>query len=257
MSARPLALVTGGRRRLGAAIAARLATAGYNLALHGREAGGELDAALAAAIRAGGARAEDLTADLADGAAAEALPGEASARFGRPVALLVNSASAFAWDTPADATMRGLLDHYAANAAAPTLLARAVARQGAPGACVVNILDQRVAQPIADQFSYTMSKVALAEMTPVLARFFAPGLRVNAVAPGLTIPTPDYSPGQLGRLAARMPLRALPRPEEVAEAVLFLARAGAVTGQVIFVDGGAHLERWEADFVRLERDARD
>src|SRR3546814_9160490 len=88
----------------------------------------------------------------------------------------------------------------------------------------------------------------------LLAVAFGNRARVNAVAPGLTLATEDYSGGQIERLAARMPLGALPTPDQVAEAVLYLARAEAVTGQTIFVDGGAHLAPMERDFVHLERD---
>ena len=135
------------------------------------------------------------------------------------------------------------------------LLAQALARalpDGADGA-VVNILDQRVLNPPVDQAAYTASKLALANLTRVLARAFAPRVRVNAVAPGLTIPGDDYADDQVRRLAAAMPLGRLPQPADVADAVAFLAGARAVTGQTLFVDGGASLESWPRDFVHMAR----
>ena len=99
-----------------------------------------------------------------------------------------------------------------------------------------------------------MSKQALAEATRTLARVLAPRVRVNAVAPGLTIPTLDYSPAQLARLTAAMPLERLSQPEDVAAAVVYLAGARASTGQTLFVDGGAGLHDFARDFVHLERD---
>jgi NAD(P)-dependent dehydrogenase (short-subunit alcohol dehydrogenase family) len=88
-----------------------------------------------------------------------------------------------------------------------------------------------------------------------LARALAPKVRVNAVAPGLVIPTPDYSPQQMEALRAAMPLGLLPNPADVADAVAWLADAPAVTGQTLFVDGGAALKSFERDFLFLERDA--
>ena len=114
--------------------------------------------------------------------------------------------------------------------------------------------DQRIATPVPDQLAYSLSKQALWQATATLAVAFGARARVNAVAPGLTLPTDDYSAGQMTRLAARMPLGALPTPDDIADAVAWLARAEAVTGQTIFVDGGAHLAPLGRDFVALERD---
>ena len=253
-----LALVTGGCRRLGAALAARLAGQGYALALHATH-DCVPEPALADAIAASGVAVHILPADLADEAAVEALVPRAIEAFGRAPDLLVNSASRFADDTPETVTLAEVARHQAVNAGAPAILARALARHHDAGAAaspalVVNILDQRIAAPNADQLSYTLSKLALSELTAILARHYAPRLRVCAIAPGLTIPTDDYGEGQLVRLAARMPLHRLPEPDDVAEALLYLVGARAVTGQTIFVDGGAHLCRFERDFVFLERE---
>lgn len=175
------------------------------------------------------------------------------AAFGRAPVLLVNNAARFDYDSPESATQGGLLSHYAVNCAAPVLLAGAVAGRAGPDhrVAIVNILDQRIAAPNADQFSYTLSKLALSEATTILARRFAPYVRVSAVAPGLTLPTPDYDTAHLAGAAERMPLAALPDPADIAEAVLYLARAGAVTGQTLFVDGGAHLCQFSRDFLFL------
>ena len=255
MSPPPLALVTGGTRRLGAAIAARLAAEGFALALHHRDHGAP-DAALAAALEAHATDWAGFPADLADEAQLEALLPAIEARFGRAPSVLVNSASLWSEDDLATADMASYLLHFRVNAAAPTLLATRVAARAsaAAPAVVVNILDQRIAHPHGDQLSYTMSKLALAEATRLLARTLAPHTRVMGVAPGLTLPTEDYAPGQMARLAAAMPLGRLPAPEDVADAVAWAVRARASTGQVLFVDGGASLVSYDRDFVRLERD---
>ncbi|NNC71665.1 MAG: SDR family oxidoreductase [Sphingomonadaceae bacterium] len=245
-----LALVTGGCRRLGAAIARRLAEDGYALALHASQ-NPDVEEALREKLEASGAQWHGFAADLSDGAAAEQLLPRVTGHFGTAPTLLVNSAAQFGDDRLADAAMDFLLEHYAVNCAAPVLLSKAFTAQTGQGA-IVNILDQRIANPHGDQLGYSLSKIALSGLTAILARELAPSIRVNAVAPGLTIPTQDYSDGQLEKVRCAMPLEILPEPAQVADAVAWLASAGAVTGQTIFVDGGAHLEAFDRDFVRLD-----
>ena len=249
---RPLALVTGGCRRLGAAICVALAEAGYDLAVHSSPRSAP-ETGLGDRLTAAGAAWHHLTADLADEAAVEGLLPAVERAAGRIPALLVNNAARFDYDSPESVTQRGLIDHYAVNSAAPVLLARAMAAGASAErrAAIVNILDQRIAAPNADQFSYTLSKLALAEATTILARQFAPHVRVSAVAPGLTLPTPDYDDVRMREAAGQMPLQLLANPAEIAEAVVFLAGARAVTGQTLFVDGGAHLRHYPRDFLFL------
>ncbi|URW76667.1 SDR family oxidoreductase [Sphingomonas donggukensis] len=246
-----LALVTGGCRRVGAHIAARLAKAGYDIALHaGHDPQPEpwLVEALA------GRRWHVFTADLSDAGQVAALPGDVVAHFGAPIDVLVNSASRFAAIDDGGVAMPDVMAHLSVNVAAPVALAQAVAEAaGTEGAAIVNILDQRVANPPRDQVVYTISKQALAEATRTLAIALAPRARVNGVAPGLVMPTGDYAEGQGDRLAALMPLERLASPQEVADAVAWLVGARSVTGQTIFVDGGAHLKSFERDFVHLAR----
>ncbi|MGT2512963.1 SDR family oxidoreductase [Sphingomonas panni] len=247
---RPLALITGSFRRLGGHIAARLAQAGYDVALHASHPG-EPDGEVVAAIAAAGAAHRIFAADLGDGDAVAGLIGAVGADFGRRVDLLVNNASCFRTDDAGYPTPESLAAHFAVNAAAPFVLATELAEQG--GRAVVNILDQRIAHPHRDQLAYTLSKQALAEATRTLALALAPRVRVNGVAPGLTLATEDYSLDQVERLAAMMPLERLPDVDQVADAILFLAHAEASTGQVVFVDGGAGLVSFDRDFVHLAR----
>ncbi|MGV3480038.1 MAG: SDR family oxidoreductase [Sphingobium sp.] len=250
-----LALVTGGCHRLGAAISGRLAESGWALALHSREHP-EPDPALRARLTQWGAIWDGFAADLSDTGQVAGLVDRVTAHFGQPPTLLVNNASMFGLDGPEDMTADTLLAHFTINSAAPVLLARDVAARAQPGApaAIVNILDQRIVHPAGDQASYTLSKLALAGATDMLARALAPQARVCAVAPGLTLPTEDYLPAQMVRLEQEMPLGMLPDPEDVAEAVVYLAGANAVTGQTIFVDGGAHLRSFGRDFLYLGRE---
>lgn len=235
------ALVTGAGRRIGAAIALRLARAGHAVALHANASVREAET-LAAAIEAKGGRAIVLAADLADPAAPARLVSEAASRLG-PLAALVNCASSF----EADAV--GALDpalwdrQMAVNLRAPVFLAEAFAAQAPEGRdpCVVNILDQRVLKPTPLCVSYTLSKAALMTATLTLAQALAPRVRVTAVGPGPTLQSVRQSAADFARQAAATPLGRGPSPEEIADAVLYLLGARSVTGAMIPVDGGQHL----------------
>jgi NAD(P)-dependent dehydrogenase (short-subunit alcohol dehydrogenase family) len=252
--AKPIAVVTGGHRRLGARIAGMLSGAGYALALHGSH-DVALDDELALELGGEDTSWHGFVADFEVEGAATALMREIISHFGRAPDLLVNSAAIFGQDRLEDVSEQALLRHYRVNCMASVLLSQAFAavesRRG-EGRCIVNILDQRLVNPHTDQLSYTLSKQALAGFTRIAARDLAGrGIRVNAVAPGLTIATDDYDELQMARLAGMMPLGHLPQPQQIAEAVLYLARAQAVTGQVIAVDSGAHMQSFERDFLYL------
>lgn len=233
--------MTGGARRIGRAIAERLARAGYAVAIHCRRSGREADD-LKEAIAAGGGRAAVVTADLADAAAVEALM-EAARRAIGPVTLLVNNASEFEADALQSLDLLQWERHFAINLRAPIFLTRDFARQlpdGTEGA-VVNIIDQRVLKLTPQFFSYTLTKAALLTGTRTLAQALAPRVRVNAVGPGPTLASARQGPADFARQSAAVPLGRGATPEEVADAVLYLAQARGVTGQMIAVDGGQHL----------------
>jgi NAD(P)-dependent dehydrogenase (short-subunit alcohol dehydrogenase family) len=249
----PLALVTGGHRRLGARIAGRLAEAGYALAIHGsRDA--VPDAELADAFTRSGTHWSGFIADFTKEGDAERLIPAITAHFGRPPDLLVNSASLFGQDRLETVTTDDLQAHFAVNARAPVLLTRAFAeapRESEGDLAIINILDQRLVHPHADQLSYTLAKMTLAGFTRIAARALAPRVRVNAVGPGLTLATGDYDPEKIERLASDMPLGRLPTADDVSDAVLYLAGARAVTGQTIVVAGGAQMRSFTRDFMHL------
>lgn len=250
---RPIALVTGGWRRIGAAIARRLAEAGHDLVLHAHHAQ-SFEPAFADDLRGLGATVHAVEADLADMAAVEAMIPAAVAAAGRAPSVLVNCASAFHDDTLPTMDAQALDLHFRVNCFAPLILTRAFAAAlGEADGAVVQIIDQRVRNPVPDQLSYTLSKQALHASVRTLARALAPRVRVNAVAPGLTLPTDDYDAGQWQRLIELMPLQRLSTPEDIAEAVLLLTTARAITGETLFVDAGANLEAYPRDFVHLAR----
>lgn len=135
------------------------------------------------------------------------------------------------------------------NALSPILLIGELARRLPDGkmACIVNILDQKIAQPNPDHLSYTASRYAMSGVTDALARGLAPSIRVNAVAPGHTLPSPEQTEVGFARAQSEAPLGFGPSPDDIAEAVVFLMRSRSITGQTIFVDAG---ER----FLARERD---
>ena len=202
---------------------------------------------LAAEIVGGGGRAAVVLADLAEHEAVRGLI-PAAAAFG-PLTLLVNSAAEFEPDEIATLERARFERTLAVNLAAPLFLAQAFAAQAPAGAdaSIVNIVDQRVLKPTPRFFSYTLSKSALHAATATLAQGLAPRLRVNAVAPGPTLPSPRQSDAQFAAQAASLPLKRGPTPEDIAAAVLYLAQARSVTGVTIAVDGGQHLAWRTAD----------
>ncbi|HEV7233375.1 MAG TPA: SDR family oxidoreductase [Sphingorhabdus sp.] len=252
MTRAPLALVTGGKRRLGAEIAARLARAGYALALVSH-LDKEPDAVALDAFGQYGTAWHDFTFDLSDPENAATLIEAVATRFGHVPDLLVNNAAMFGQDGWQEMSAATLDAHFRLNLFAPLLLSKALvnAATNARRPAIVNILDQRITNPHGDQLSYTLSKQALAASVRSMAAAFGSRARVNGVAPGLVIATDDYDAEQEERLAAMMPLGALPTPSGVADAVLYLAQATDVTGQIIFVDGGAHLKSFGRDFLHL------
>ena len=234
------ALITGAGRRIGAAIALALASAGYAVVLHAGRSRADAEK-LAAEIESGGGRARVVLADLADPEAVKALV-PAAAVFG-PLSLLVNSASEFEPDDIAGLERARFERTMAVNLTAPLLLAQGFAAQAPAGgdASIVNIVDQRVFKPTPHFFSYTLSKSALQAATVTLAQALAPRLRVNAVAPGPTLPSPRQSEAQFAAQTAALPLKHGPSPDDIAAAVVYLAQAKSVTGATIAVDGGQHL----------------
>jgi pteridine reductase len=252
MSNAPLAIVTGGKRRLGAEIAARLAKAGYALALVSH-LDKEPEQALLDILKEQQSDWHCFTIDLGDADNAAPLIDMVSAHFGRTPDLLVNNAAMFGQDDWESMNAATLDAHFRLNLFTPLLLAQALVKTAGPEKqpAIVNIIDQRVVNPHRDQTSYTLSKQALGASVRSMAASFGSRARVNSVAPGLVIATDDYDAAQEQRLAAMMPLGALPSPSGVADAVLYLAQASDVTGQIIFVDGGAHLKSFDRDFMHL------
>jgi NAD(P)-dependent dehydrogenase (short-subunit alcohol dehydrogenase family) len=243
MADRGAALITGGARRIGRALVAAAADAGYDIAIHVRHVDDAAEAA-AAEVRARGRRAAILTCDLRQEGATVALVGEAETELG-PVTLLVNCASVFEEDAFADMNRASWDAHLETNLRAPLVLAQVFARRLPPGrdGLIVNLLDQRVLNPSPEFFSYSLSKAALWDATRMLAQALAPRIRVNGIGPGPTLPSIHQDQAAFEAEARATLLQRAVTPGEIADALRYLIDAPSVTGQMIAVDAGQHLAR--------------
>lgn len=246
-ASRPCALITGGVRRVGLAIARAMARANHDLVLTTRTPDAPDAAAARAALEALGAR---VFLEPWDPERLETIP-ERAAAIGAAhptLSVLVHNASVYERSALTELTPQSLERHARINAFAPALLTRALAPVLAshpqPGAVVAMADIHVLGRPRRDMLAYSMSKAALVEMVQCLARELAPKIRVNAVAPGVVAwpdEGPDADPQFHERYLQRVPLARSGTPDEAAEAVRWLALdATYVTGEVLRVDGG----RW-------------
>lgn len=245
------ALVTGAAKRIGRAIAIALARAGYDIGVHyGRSRDDALS--LVSELEALGVRAHALACDLNDVAGVSGLIDEARAVLG-PLDVLVNNASVFADDRARTLSIESWQMHMDTNLLAPVLLSQAFAAQAdiRSGASIINMIDQRVLKPSPPFFSYSMSKAGLWHATRTLAQALAPNIRVNAVGPGPTLKSIHQSEADFAREARSTLLQKPTSPEEVAAAVIYLLNAPSVTGQMICVDSGQHLNWKTLDMFDL------
>ncbi|PIW26367.1 MAG: short chain dehydrogenase [Rhodospirillales bacterium CG15_BIG_FIL_POST_REV_8_21_14_020_66_15] len=235
------ALVTGAGRRIGRALALDLAARGWRVAVHCHTSRADAEAVVAEIAAAGG-EAAVVQADLADEDATAALIPAAAEALG-PVTLLVNNASLFENDMPDTVTRESWNAHMAVNLRAPFVLIQAFVRHLGAGQCgnVVNIVDQRVLNLRGDFTSYTLSKYGLWGLTQMLARTLAPAVRVNAIGPGPTLPSPRQTDEQFVRQWRSTPLERPVDPREICRALRFILDAPALTGQIIALDSGQHM----------------
>jgi NAD(P)-dependent dehydrogenase (short-subunit alcohol dehydrogenase family) len=237
-----VALITGAANRLGAAMARALANDGWAVVIHHR--GGHEDAvALVAEITAAGGQAALVKADLAIRRQRSALMAKAAAAFG-PLTLLINNASSFEPDSIADLDEELWDRHLAIHLEAPAFLARDFAAQlpADVQGNIVNIIDERVLDLSPAFFSYTLSKAALWTMTQTMAQSLAPRIRVNAIGPGPTLREKGQSQAAFDKSQANAPLGYAANAGDVCDALMYLLRARSVTGTMIPVDGGKHID---------------
>ncbi|MEO6387398.1 MAG: SDR family oxidoreductase [Croceibacterium sp.] len=255
---RPTVLVTGGAKRIGAAISRRFGAAGWHVVIHCNHS-----VTAAEALAAELPSAEVIRCDLADGDAAVAMI-EALAAGTPDWRALVNSASIFIPDTVTKLDSATYSLAMQVNARTPAAMAQAYlgAARSAAGRRVIQVTDQKIANPNPDFFSYTMSKHALAATVPMLAMHVlslaegaaAPDDRIYALAPGAILASHDQDNAE-AEVSHRMNLlRRRTGAGEVADAVFFLATGPLASGQTLFVDSGQHLLAQRRDVMYLERE---
>ena len=244
-----VALVTGGAHRLGREIVLALARQGFDVAIHFNSSQDEAEETLAD-VQALGRRAALLQADLADEVQVERLIPRAIEQFG-PIGVLINNASRFDRDEWHDVTRASWDAHMDANLRTPFVLIQAFARvlpADAEGV-VINMIDQRVWSLTPHFVSYTVSKAGLWALTQTMALALAPRIRVNAIGPGPALPSPRQTEAQFARQSASVPLGHGTSADGGGRAAVMILGLPAMTGQMIALDGGQHLQ-WAAGAER-------
>ncbi|UUX49116.1 SDR family oxidoreductase [Nisaea acidiphila] len=254
------ALVTGGARRVGAALARGLAADGWHVVIHYNGSGDEAEALLAE-IRSAGGSVGSVRCDLEDAGAVAALIPELAGEV-PPFGLLVNNASLFEGDRLEDLTADRMDRHHAVNLRAPVLLSQAFARQVraqakdgiAPGTdcCIVNLLDNKVFAPNPDYLSYSLTKFGLEGLTRMLAMELAPEIRVAGIAPGVALPSGPQTEEEFERSQASLMLGRGCTPEQILAALRFILSAPAFTGQTVTIDGGQVLQALPRDIAFMD-----
>lgn len=246
-----VALITGAGARLGQAMAIALGQDGWAVAVHYNASSDGADETVRT-IREAGGEAISFQADLADAAGRDTLVLHAAEALGRPVTLLVNSASVFDEDTAANHTEAAWHTHMTVNLRAPIHLAQTFADalpMGEKG-LVVNMIDQRVWNLTPTFFTYTISKAALWQATRTLAQALAPNIRVNGIGPGPTLQSVHQSKDEFAAEKRATLTQEGSSPEEIVRALRYLIAAESVTGQMIASDGGQHL-MWQSSDTHI------
>lgn len=252
MSSPPLALITGSAKRLGAYLAIALAQSGWDIVIHYHRSKSD-SLAIAHSIRELGQQAWTLEANLESADETIDLMKRCIDGIRLPN-LLINNASFFGFDNPHTALSSDMARHYQINTIAPILLTqhyyKAIKAYGNPmNALTINILDQKLFNLNPDFLSYTLSKTALHTATELLAKSFAPILRIVGIAPGLTLPSHQQTQQSFEWAHQQTPLGRSSTPHDIAQTVLFLTQAESITGTTLVVDGGQHLLPLSHDII--------
>jgi len=258
----PLALVTGGAKRLGRAMAEYLAGRGFDVAVHYASSEDEAQQTVAA-CQAKGVKAHAFQADLLDESQTQALMPVIVAHFGAPVTCLVNNASVFEYDRLETATRTGWDRHFESNLRAPFVLTQAMAahvpdpvlddlNEPVAQGLVINMIDQRVRKLTPEFMTYTLAKMGLWAFTQTAAQGLAPRVRVNAIGPGPTLQGGRQTVEHFQKQRQSTVLQRGSNPSDVTAALGYFLDSPGVTGQLLCVDGGQHLGWKTPDILGLE-----
>lgn len=240
------ALVTGGAKRIGAAIVKDLAANGFNVAVHSASSNDAAESLCEIALQQG-VKACSVSGDLTDAKSTRRVFANAASALGT-IDLLINNASIFLNDSAEEFDGQTWDNHFAIHLKAPAILSAEMVKQNLGEGLIVNIIDQRVKRLNPNFFSYTLSKSALWTATQTMAQSFAPRVRVNAIGPGPTLPNERQLQEDFDKQVKGIPLQAAPKLEEFGRTVRYLYDTPSITGQMIALDGGQHLA-WETPDV--------
>ena len=245
-------LITGGARRIGAELARGFARDGWFICVHYNTSKAEAEALLAEIVDGGGA-GKLVNADLSRAEDTASLIARAEAGA-PPLVALVNNASLFEHDDITSLTASAMDRHYAVNLRAPMLLSKAFleAMAGARDGCVINMLDNKVFAVNPDYLSYTVSKFGLHGATLAMAMALAPRVRVNAIAPGITLESGGQGARSFQRGLGMSPLGRVSSTRDIVQAARFILNTPSLNGQVITIDGGQYLQKLPRDVAFLE-----
>ncbi|MDA9190648.1 SDR family oxidoreductase [Alphaproteobacteria bacterium] len=244
-------LITGAAKRIGAVLAAELALDGWHVVIHCNNNRESADI-LCDKLQGNGATAEVLQADLSDPEACQQLIQDASQ--GQQLQALINNASLFVFDQITDFSAQTLQSHMAVNVTAPALLTAEFAKQLGKHdtGCVINILDSKLFGLNPDYFTYTLSKAALQNFGILAAQAYAPKIRVNAIAPGITLPSGGQTEDEFKQSHQRNLLGKGAETKDIVAAARLILSTDSMTGETIILDGGAHLQPLPRDVAFMK-----
>ncbi|MEI7426955.1 MAG: SDR family oxidoreductase [Betaproteobacteria bacterium] len=252
---RKIVLITGAAKRIGKTIALEMAKAGWDIAIHYGKSKQEAHET-AQLVRSFGQNAICIQADLAMESEVEQIIPTCIEQMGLPYCI-VNSASLFEYDDPSSIQYQNIIKNFAINLAAPLVLSKHFAQylksQPDKKGVIVHILDQKLDNLNPDFFSYTLSKSALEAAVKMQAMYFAPIIRVMGVAPGITLTSGDQTAAGFTEAHQAVLLGQSSTPEDIAQAILYINQAQALTGTVLYVDGGQHLQSSPRDVMFLTK----
>ena len=246
------ALVTGGGRRIGAGIAKALAADGWFVYIHCHKSSDQA-AEVLQEIKADSGNGTVITQDLSRPGSAESLM-EKVENGPVPLMALINNASLFEYDTVETITEKRLDEHLAVNVRTPTILSKVFANSLSKdtNGCIINILDNKVYAINPDYLSYTISKIALQGVTSALAMALAPQVRVNGIAPGITLESGNQGEANFLKGQTMSPMGQVSTVEDITRSVLFILNSSFINGNVITIDGGQSLQKLARDVAFIE-----
>jgi NAD(P)-dependent dehydrogenase (short-subunit alcohol dehydrogenase family) len=246
------ALVTGGGRRIGAGIAKALAADGWFVYIHCHKSADQASEVLEE-IRSVSGNGKVIIQDLSKPGGAESLMRKVE-NGPVPLMALINNASLFEYDTVETITEKSLDEHFAVNVRGPTILSKVFASLLSKDmdGCIINILDNKVYSINPDYLSYTISKVALQGATSALAMALAPKVRVNGIAPGITLESGNQGSTSFIKGQTMSPMGQVSSVEDITRSVLFILHSKSINGNVITIDGGQSLQKLTRDVAFID-----